>query len=68
MRKPTKHLNKQLNILCILITLVVASLVLLSCEKEQQYICSDVFTPEEVLIEGEPFTIYHKELVCEEIY
>ena len=38
------------------------------CTPDPYYICSDVFTPEEVLIEGEPFTIYHKELVCEEIY
>ena len=48
--------------------LLIMILLFNRCEKEKQYICSDVFTPEEVLIEGEPFTIYHKELVCEEYY
>ena len=52
------------NILFAIICLLVAA----SCEPETHYICSDVFTPEDVIIEGEPFTVYHKELVCEEYY
>ena len=54
--------------LILLIVALTTIITALSCEKEKQYICSDVFTPEDVLIEGEPFTIYHKELVCEEYY
>ena len=50
--------------------LILLGFILLfaNCEKEQQYICSDVFTPEVVIIEGYEVTIYHKELVCDELY
>ena len=50
------------------ITLLIMILLFNRCEKEKQYICSDVFTPETVIINGEEAVIYHKELVCEEYY
>ena len=50
------------------ITLLIMILLFNRCTSEPYYICSDVFTPELVIIEGDEVTIYHKELVCEEYY
>ena len=49
-----------------ILILVIGLLIAISCESEPYYLCSDVFTPELVIIEGDEVTIYHKELVCEE--
>ena len=45
---------------------IVIIVFLNSCEKEEQVICSIVFTPEQVIAHGHEITIYHKELVCED--
>ena len=47
---------------------IIVLLLLASCASEPYYECYDNFRPEQVIIEGQEVTIYHKELVCNEYY
>ena len=47
---------------------IIVLLLLASCTAEPYYECYDNFRPEQVIIEGQEVTIYHKELVCNEYY
>ena len=47
---------------------LLIALLLLSCEKQPEYVCFDTFQGEEVIIEGVEVTIYNKVIVCEDVY
>ena len=54
--------------LIVLFIVILIATSFISCEPDTYYQCSDVFTPETVIINGEEAVIYHKELKCDEYY
>ena len=68
MRTPNTRTLKTINKLIIAVFVIGSAFLLLSCEKEPEYVCFDTFQGEEVIIEGVEVTIYNKVIVCEDIY